>query len=284
MASGVVNVSPDSSNGKPVRHILSLSGGKDSTALAIYLRDRIPELEYVFCDTEKELDETYEYLKRLEVYLNRPIVSLKHDGKGFDELLQMRRGFLPSPKARWCTEYLKIKPFEKYVGDDPCYSYVGIRADEPHRKGYISTKPNIIPRFPFVEDGITKQDVLRILEQSGMGLPEYYEWRSRSGCYFCFFQQRIEWVGLLENHPDLFLQAMEYEKEDQETGERYTWVSTESLQELRRPERIRQIKEDYQKQQKRLAKRHKPNQPLLETLGLGLGEMEHEDSCLICHL
>ncbi len=271
-------------DGRPVRHILSLSGGKDSTALAIYLRDRIPELEYVFCDTEKELDETYEYLNRLEAYLNKPIVYLKHDGKGFDELLQMRRGFLPSPKVRWCTEYLKIKPFEKYVGEDLCYNYVGIRADEPHRKGYISTKPNIIARYPFVEDGITKQDVLRILEESGLGLPAYYEWRSRSGCYFCFFQQRIEWVGLLERHPDLYEQAMRYEKEDPETGERYTWVSTESLQELRQPERVRQIKEEYQRQLERTAKRHRPNQTLLEALGLQMAETDNGDSCLICHL
>ena len=38
-----------------VRHILSLSGGKDSTALALYMRDRVPEMEYVFCDTGEDL-------------------------------------------------------------------------------------------------------------------------------------------------------------------------------------------------------------------------------------
>ncbi|MFZ1474384.1 MAG: phosphoadenosine phosphosulfate reductase family protein, partial [Anaerolineae bacterium] len=48
-----------------VRHIVSLSGGKDSTALAIYMRDRIPDVEYVFCDTGEELPETYEYLDKL---------------------------------------------------------------------------------------------------------------------------------------------------------------------------------------------------------------------------
>lgn len=279
-----MNTSQHSPDGKPARHIVSLSGGKDSTALAIYLRDRIPELEYVFCDTEKELDETYKYLSRLEAYLNRPIVYLKHEGKGFDELLQMRRGFLPSPKVRWCTEYLKIKPFEKYVGDDLCYNYVGIRADEPHRKGYISTKPNIVPRYPFVEEGITKKDVWRILEEGGIGLPDYYEWRSRSGCYFCFFQQRIEWVGLLENHPDLYAQAMSYEREDVETGERYTWVSRESLQELMQPQRIEQVKREYEEQQERSARRHKPQQTLLEAFGLEMDEASEEDSCLICHL
>ena len=54
---------------RPGRHIVSLSGGKDSTALAIFLRGKIPNIEYVFCDTDKELPETYEYLDRLEAFL-----------------------------------------------------------------------------------------------------------------------------------------------------------------------------------------------------------------------
>src|SRR5712691_8451479 len=86
------------------RHILALSGGKDSAALAIYMKDRVPNMEYVFCDTEKELDETYEYLDRLEVYFGKKIVRLKGEGLGFDDLLEIRRGFLPSPQMRWCTE------------------------------------------------------------------------------------------------------------------------------------------------------------------------------------
>jgi len=135
-----------------------------------------------------------------------------------------------------------------------------------------------------VEDGITKQDVLRILEESGMSLPAYYTWRSRSGCYFCFFHQRIEWIGLLDNHRDRYEQAMSYERVDPETGERYTWVSRESLQELMQPERIDQVREEYQQQQERLAKRHKPQQTLMEALGLGFGDVNEEDSCLICHL
>jgi 3'-phosphoadenosine 5'-phosphosulfate sulfotransferase (PAPS reductase)/FAD synthetase len=263
-----------------VRHIVSLSGGKDSTALAIYLRDRISNLEYVFCDTEQELQETYEYLERLEVYLGKTIVHLKHDGGGFDDLLRARRGFLPSAQVRWCTEYLKIKPFEKYVGNDVCNSYVGIRADELHRKGYISTKPNIIAHYPFIEADIRKDDVIRILEESGLGLPSYYRWRSRSGCYFCFFQQRIEWVGLLENHPDLFEKASGYEKEDPETGEKYSWSQRESLKDLRRPERVAQIKlEDDQRQ---LAiSRHQQNRPLTEVFSQVNGG---DDGCLICHL
>ena len=175
------------------RHVVMLSGGKDSTALALYLRDRHPDrtFEYVFCDTHKELPETYEYLSRIEAYLGQPIerLSSHHGERGFDHYLKLYGDFLPSPKQRWCTRRLKIEPFERHVGDDPSRLYVGLRADE-RRSGYISTKENIRAVFPFKEDGIDKAAVMRILDESGVGLPSYYEWRSRSGCYFCFFQQR----------------------------------------------------------------------------------------------
>jgi hypothetical protein len=263
------------------RHILALSGGKDSTALAIYLKDKIPEMEYVFCDTEKELTETYEYLDRLEAYLGKPIIRLKHEGMGFDDLLKIRNGFLPSPQVRWCTELLKIKPYEKYLGDQPTVSYVGIRADEVHRKGYVSTKPNIQARFPFIEDNLVHSDILQILESSGLGLPEYYKWRSRSGCFFCFYQQRREWIGLLENHPDLFEQAKEYERRDPETGEFYTWVQNESLEDISTPSRIAQIKAEYQKR----CDREKQTRSATSLGDVFNSEGENEEpGCIICHL
>jgi 3'-phosphoadenosine 5'-phosphosulfate sulfotransferase (PAPS reductase)/FAD synthetase len=221
-----------------VRHILSLSGGKDSSALAIYMRDRIPDMEYVFCDTKKELAETYEYLDKIEAYLGKPVVRLC-DERGFDHWLDVFGGFLPSSQMRWCTKMLKIKPFEKYVGDDEVLMYVGIRADE-NRQAYVSTKPNIKPMYPFKDDGIAHDDVVRILQET-IGLPAYYNWRTRSGCYFCFFQRKNEWVGLLENHPDLYQMAMQYEKSDG-AGGGYTWGQNESLKELSEPARVSKIK------------------------------------------
>lgn len=264
-----------------VRHILSLSGGKDSTALAIYLRDRIPDLEYVFCDTEKELPETYEYLARLEAYLGKRIVRLKHDGRGFDHHLAIRHGFLPSPRNRWCTEHLKLKPFEAFVGDDEVFNYIGIRADED-RQGYISHKSNITAVYPFKEAGIERSDVFRLLEISGLGLPDYYRWRSRSGCYFCFFQQRIEWVGLLENHPDLFEKAKSYERCASPGMPAYTWTQRESLEELARPERVAQIKMEHARSMAAQAGRS-PNQRLIEVFE-DLMEDTWERACLICSL
>lgn len=113
---------------KSVRHVLSLSGGKDSAALAIYMRDRIPEMEYIFHDTDKELPETYKYLGRLEAHLGKKIVYTRPD-YDFDTWLEIYGGVIPSNHRRWCTRMLKLKPFEDYIGDDPVINYVGLRAD-----------------------------------------------------------------------------------------------------------------------------------------------------------
>jgi hypothetical protein len=266
------------------RHILSLSGGKDSAALAIYLRDRIPEMEYIFHDTDKELPETYEYLARLEAILGKPIVKTSSDDT-FDHWLTVYGGMLPSNHRRWCTRMLKLKPFETYVGDGHVVNYVGLRADE-RRTGYISTKPNIKPVYPFQEDGLVRSDIIRILEDSGLGLPPYMAWgRSRSGCFFCFYQQKIEWVRLRDVHPDLFQLAKDYEEKSLQFGQQFYWCQNESLAELEKPERLAEIKHKWElSEAKKKAKRG--NRTLVETLG-GLEEADDpglRDGCLICSI
>ena len=126
-------------------------------------------------------------------------------------------------------------------------------------------------------------DIFKLLEESGVGIPAYYlpvEFtanvdgeiktgtysRSRSGCFFCFFQQKIEWVWLLEQHPTLFAKAVEYEKDG------YTW-SEESLTDLMKPERVNQIKSNYIKKTER-TKKHAQNQlnwkdEILNSEGIG---------------
>jgi len=264
---------------RPGRHIVNLSGGKDSTALAIFLHDKIPQLEYVFCDTHKELPETYAYLDRLESFLQKKITKLNPE-RGFDHWLDMYGGMLPSAQVRWCTRKLKIEPFEAYIGNDLVWSYIGIRADEG-RNGYISTKPNVHPVYPFKELGMTITDIEAILENSGLGLPEYYKWRQRSGCFFCFFQRTGEWIGLKEHHPDLFEQAKAYESE--RGGEYFYWRQRESLAELEKPERVAQIKREhaFRLEQER---QRRPNRPLIELLGAVLDAEDDERGCDICHL
>ena len=64
-------------------HILSLSGGKDSTALAFFMKENMPEifekLELVFYDTGCDLPETYDYLNKIEVFLKKKITRVRPD-------------------------------------------------------------------------------------------------------------------------------------------------------------------------------------------------------------
>jgi 3'-phosphoadenosine 5'-phosphosulfate sulfotransferase (PAPS reductase)/FAD synthetase len=245
------------------------------------MRDRVPEIEYFFCDTGAELKETYEYIDKLEVYLGKPINRLNPQ-RSFDHWLEIFGNYLPSSRMRWCTRKLKIEPFEAFVGTDPVISYIGIRADED-REGYISTKPNITPVFPFKEDGLRLDDIKRILNESGIGLPKYYEWRSRSGCYFCFFQRKAEWIGLMERHPDDFERAKAYEKLNTVTGERYTWNQRESLEEIADPDRAAEIRSKHLKAMS-AAKRVAPGESLFNILGEVLNEEDDTEPCTICSL
>ena len=150
-----------------VRHLLGISGGKDSAALAIYLKQSHPELDmdYYTCDTGRELKETYDLVDKLQSYLGKPIellqaVNPKTDtpfDNTFDHFLAAYGGYLPSSTSRWCTKKLKLEPFEGYIGDEPTISYVGIRGDED-REGYISKKQNVQSIFPFRKN-IWSEDV-----------------------------------------------------------------------------------------------------------------------------
>ena len=277
------------------RQVCGISGGKDSSALAVYMRDKVPDMEYFFCDTGAELPETYRYLSKLEIVLGKPITRL-NSTRSFDHYFEVFRGALPSPQMRWCTTLLKIKPLEDWIGEEEVTSYVAIRADESNRKGYVSTKPNIKTEFPFVDDDIDHAGVIKILEDAGLNLPEYYEWRTRSGCYFCFFQRKAEWVGLADKHPDLFKRAVAIEQKvlkdagvsgdadfgsSAMKGRQYTWSQGETLTELlgRRDDIMKKHEESLKR-----AKKRRSNVPLSEVLADALDEDDETTPCTVCHL
>ena len=266
-----------------VRHILSLSGGKDSAALAIFMRGKVPDMEYVFCDTNKELPETYDYLNQIEAYLGKKIIRIEAE-RGFDHWLTLFQGYLPSVQARWCTSYLKLKPFEDYIGDQPVINYVGLRADED-RDARISSKENIKVVYPLKEARINYAGVQKILNESGIGMPPYTKWgRSRSGCFFCFYQRTIEWIRLYETHPELFALAEEYEDQsDEQKGGHFRWNDAMRLRDMRKPENVKKFKESYEEsRRKRWARR--PNKKLVETLADLEDEEDELRGCAICHL
>jgi len=268
-------------------HVLGISGGKDSTALAVYMKTHHSELEmhYYFCDTGEELEETYEYLEAIESYLGKPVARLNPD-RPFSHYLKIYGNYLPSARMRWCTANLKLKPFEQWLEKEfpgcKILSYVAIRADED-RDGYISGKDNIETVYPFKEAGIAKEEVYGILEEAGLGLPKYYEWRTRSGCYFCFFQRRVEWVRLKEKHPDLYEKAKAYEKTDEKTGKSFTWSERESLTDLENPERIAQVKAQHERYLIDQAARQRGKR-LSQIFESALDDENDDAPCLMCHL
>ena len=272
------------------KHVLGLSGGRDSAALAVHMRQRHPELniEYFFTDTGKELPEVYEYLGKLEGFLGKPILRLNPD-RNFDFWLKQYNEFLPSPQTRWCTRMLKLRPFESWLkpmleGGTPIYSYVAIRSDEEYREGYSSKHDRLIVKLPFKDAGIDKAGVLELLDAAGLGLPKYYSWRSRSGCTFCFFQQKIEWVRLMEQHPEAFEEAKSYEKTAVEHGSPFTWSQGESLVQLSTPDRVEEIRADHLRRLTRLRSKTKPNPLRSDCEPLDIDDLYGQAKvCLACH-
>ncbi|WP_432263262.1 phosphoadenosine phosphosulfate reductase family protein [Cupriavidus sp. TMH.W2] len=213
--------------GNPERdvYLLPLSGGADSTALAIVMKLLYPGIafEYIFTDTGAEEPEIYATLNELEKFLGKPITRI-FGGKGLYELIEAWGGFLPSARDRWCTRALKLEPFRewltKYAGIQK-YMFVGIRADESSRIAF--TLDEVTTEMPYIDLGVRREDVFRIL-QASVGIPRYYSRRVRSGCSCCPFQRRSERAGLLQAKPIEFKRAMSCEKLSPEDAQRHPEV------------------------------------------------------------
>ena len=254
------------------------------------MRQNHPELniEYFFTDTGKELPEVYEFLVKLEGFLESPSFGSTRTGTSISGSSSTTT-FLPSAQTRWCTRQLKLRPFEQWIGPmleggDTVYSYVAIRADEEHREGYASKHDSLIVRLPLKEAGIDKSGVLDILEGAGLGLPQYYEWRTRSGCTFCFFQQKIEWCGWMERHPGYFEEAKSYEKNAIDHGSPFTWSRGESLDQLAKPERIAQIREEHQRRLERMRAKTQVNPLRPDAEPLDIDDLYGQAKvCIACH-
>lgn len=115
--------------------IVSVSGGKDSTATLLAMREAGIPHRAVFADTGWEAAETYEYLTTLERLLGITIDRVRSEKGGMVDIARHKAGF-PTRKGKWCTEELKLKPLRAYhdkaaeSADCETVSVVGIRADE----------------------------------------------------------------------------------------------------------------------------------------------------------
>lgn len=183
-------------------HVVALSGGKDSTAMALRLREVEPrEYVYVCTPTGNELPEMFAHWRKLADLLGSPIVPVIG---GTLEGIIRREKMIPNFRSRFCTRMLKIEPYAAWMMQQSAnynriVSYVGIRADEPEREaGDYTNVPGVEMRFPMREWGWSLTKVLAYLAEQGVTIPE------RTDCALCFWQRLGEWYALWRDHPDAF--------------------------------------------------------------------------------
>lgn len=215
-------------------HIVGLSGGKDSTCLAIWLAENEPRpYNYVCTPTKDELPEMEAHWERLEMLLRAPIIRLDNEGL---VALNKRQGCLPNHEKRFCTRLLKLKPYGKFIQEvQPAISYIGLRDDEEEREGarhggdYAPAGTDIKQRYPLREIGFQLEDVQQFLMERQIRIPE------RTDCARCPMQRLGEWYNLYINHPEIYADA---EREEREIGYTYrspsrdTWPA--GLEDLRK--------------------------------------------------
>lgn len=190
------------------RHIVALSGGNDSTAMALRLREieqRTP-YEYVITPTGDELPEMIDHWRRLGDLLGRPLMPISNGGRSLEGEIR-RQKCLPNHRMRWCTRMLKIEPFQAFlIRAAPATAYVGMRADETDREGVDHDQiEGITNRYPLAEWGWGRSHVLAYLDRRKIRVPE------RTDCAMCFFQRLGEWWRLWHYYPDRYaeIEALE---------------------------------------------------------------------------
>lgn len=192
------NYDPDDVlNGRLV--IASVSGGKDSAALCLWLQEQGIEHRRVFADTGWEHDATYEYLRGP---LTKALGVIDEVGlPGGMPALVRKKGTFPSRLRRFCTEDLKVRPLAAYVRKaqdehGEVVSAVGIRAAESKARATL-TEWEWSDTFdcdvwrPLIR--WTEQDVIDIHRRHGLAPnPLYLAGAQRVGCFPCIFARKAE--------------------------------------------------------------------------------------------
>ena len=208
-------------------HVVSLSGGKDSTAMLLrMLEENMPVDVVLFCDTGLEFPQLYEHIRKVEkntgikvttvrseytfeyLFSEKPIKRKKPD-------LQDRLGYSwAGPLMRWCTNLLKNVPREKYLRElrqkYNVVEYIGIAADEQERITHkCNSRANV--RLPLVEWGMSESDCLAYCRERGYDWGGLYDIFDRVSCWCCPLQSLDELRKLYRNFPDLWAKLKEWD-------------------------------------------------------------------------
>lgn len=182
--------------------IVACSFGKDSTALALGLKDRGVEFKLLFTPTGNELPELKPHMERL-IQLTGAEVIYPTNKSLFDWIEAFN--MLPSQLSRWCTRVLKIEPCIAWFKKNPGHQLaVGLRADEAARKGLYSSYVDTV--FPMQDWGWGLAEVNAYLQQKGIVIPE------RTDCALCPYQRQAQWYRLWKNYPEEYQKGVELEE------------------------------------------------------------------------
>lgn len=195
--------------------VASVSGGKDSTALILALREAEIPARYVFADTGWEAPETYDFLDLIRQRLKIVIDVVGAPG-GMVAIARKKAGF-PARMSRWCTELLKVKPLRAYHdlvehGEHDFYpstetvSAVGVRAEESEKRAAMPEWEDSTEWGGYVWRPLLRweiADVMAIHHRHGMPVnPLYHRGHERVGCYPCIFSQKEEVRLIAEHSPE----------------------------------------------------------------------------------
>ena len=186
-------------------HVVALSGGKDSTAMALRLAEVEPRAyTYVCTPTGDELPAMYAHWRDLGDRLGGQVIPVI--GGTLNGLIEQFHA-LPNFRQRWCTRLLKIEPYAAWLQaqiaqHERVISYVGLRYDEPEREGGdYSRVLGVESRFPLREWEWEVSDVWSYLATQGVAIPP------RTDCARCFWQSLGEWYALWRDHPEVYADA-----------------------------------------------------------------------------
>lgn len=209
-----------------MKHIVNLSGGKDSTAMLLMMLDRGMPIDYiVFADTGKDFPQMLEHLDALEQYVAKnyptaPKFTRLRSDKSFDYLMfdhiktrgknKGKRGYgWASMLARWCTSALKASVIDKFVaslGDDYT-QYIGIAVDEPKR-----LRNNPCMRYPLAEWNVTEAAALDYCYARGFRWGGLYEHFDRVSCWCCPLKNLRELKTLWRYYPELWAELRDMDE------------------------------------------------------------------------